>query len=201
MDQMIRSNIDSVTVMLNADEFARLRVYAQENGYGYDLESALRDRIRAFLNDRVGTNPPGKFFLVSGWYQPDKDNQMKTKNDIYLCSLRLPAELERSLRERMRITLQSLSATVAELLQEGMWLDLPRLSRALPEGEMVAVQVRLPASLVARLRERAGRTRRTQNAEIVFLLALALEHEADDGRLVRTALDGETECQVKGGTR
>lgn len=143
----------------------------------------------------------GKFFPVPGWYQPDKDNQMKTKNDIYLCSLRLPAELERALRERMRITLQSPSATVAELIQEGMWLDLPRLSRALPEGEMVAVQVRLPASLVARLRERAGRTRRTQNAEIVFLLALALEHEADDGRLVRTALDGETESQVKGGAR
>ncbi len=126
---------------------------------------------------------------------------MKTKNDIYLCSLRLPAELERALRERMRITLQSPSATVAELIQEGMWLDLPRLSRALPDGETVVVQVRLPASLVARLRERAGRTRRTQNAEIVFLLALALEHEADDGRLVRTALDGETETQVKGGAR
>lgn len=61
MEQMIRSNIDSVTVMLNADEFARLRVYAQENGYGYDLESALRDRIRAFLNDRVGTNPEQLF--------------------------------------------------------------------------------------------------------------------------------------------
>ena len=121
--------------------------------------------------------------------------------EISCFSLRLPADLEQSLRERMRITLQSLSATVAELIQEGMWLDLPRLSRALPEGEMVAVQVRLPASLVARLRERAGRTRRTQNAEIVFLLALALEHEADDGRLVRTALDSETECKVKGGTR
>ena len=121
--------------------------------------------------------------------------------EISCFSLRLPADLEQSLRERMRITLQSLSATVAELIQEGMWLDLPRLSRALPEGEMVAVQVRLPASLVARLRERAGRTRRTQNAEIVFLLALALEHEADDGRLVRTALDDETECQAKGGAR
>lgn len=63
MEQMIRSNIDSVTVMLNADEFARLRIYAQENGYGYDLESALRDRIRAFLNDRVGTNPRASFSL------------------------------------------------------------------------------------------------------------------------------------------
>lgn len=61
MEQMVRSNIDSVTVMLNAEEFARLRVYAQENGYGYDLESALRDRIRAFLNDRVGTNPEQTF--------------------------------------------------------------------------------------------------------------------------------------------
>ena len=68
-------------------------------------------------------------------------------------------------------------------------------------GRSMGRRRRLPASLVARLRERAGRTRRTQNAEIVFLLALALEHEADDGRLVRTALDGETESQVKGGAR
>lgn len=107
---------------------------------------------------------------------------MKTTNDIYPCSLRLPADLERLLRERMRITLRSLSATVAELIQEGMWLDLPRLSRALPDGDIVTVQVRLPASLVAQLRERLERTRRTQNAEVVFLLALALEHEAEDER-------------------
>ena len=71
--------------------------------------------------------------------------------EISCFSLRLPAELERALRERMRITLQSPSATVAELIQEGMWLDLPRLSRALPDGETVAVQVRLPASSILKV--------------------------------------------------
>lgn len=107
---------------------------------------------------------------------------MKNEFGIVSLSFRLPTEFERSLRERMRITLRSLSATVAELIQEGMWLDLPRLSRALPDGDIVTVQVRLPASLVAQLRERLERTRRTRNAEMVFLLALALEHEADDER-------------------
>lgn len=110
---------------------------------------------------------------------------MRGDAEISCFSLRLPADLEQLLRERMRITLRSLSATVAELIQEGMWLDLPRLSRALPDGDIVTVQVRLPASLVAQLRERLVRTRRTQNAEVVFLLALALEHEAEDERLAQ----------------
>lgn len=115
---------------------------------------------------------------------------------VMLVSFRLPRALERTLRERMAITLQSLSATVAGLLNEGMWIDRARLLRALPEGETVQLQVRLPRALVRQLRERLSRTGRTQNAEIVFLLASALEHEAEDGRLEAEQLAA---AGVKGG--
>lgn len=98
---------------------------------------------------------------------------------VLLVSFRLPRAMERTLRERMRITLRSLSATVAGLLNEGMWIDRARLLKTLPEGETVQLQVRLPRALVRQLRERLSRTGRTQNAEIVFLLASALEHEED----------------------
>lgn len=114
---------------------------------------------------------------------------------VLLVSFRLPRSMERALRERMGITLLSLSATVAGLLNEGMWVDRARLLRTLPDGETVQLQVRLPRDLVQRLRERLSRTGRTQNAEIVFLLASALEHEAEDGRLEAEQLA----AGVKGG--
>lgn len=98
-------------------------------------------------------------------------------------AMRVPVELEARLGERMRVTLRSLPATVGALLEEGMWLDLPRLARALPEGEKVQLVVRLPVGLVSRVRERLAWTGRSQNAEMVFLVASALEHEADDDRL------------------
>lgn len=107
---------------------------------------------------------------------------------MVVITFRIPAELNATLRERMRVTLMSPSATVAALLEEGMWMDVSRLMRMIPQGETVQLSLRLPAALVSRVRERMAWTGRSQNAEMVFLLASALEHEADDERLERVQM-------------
>lgn len=108
---------------------------------------------------------------------------MSENNEVRFLSMRLPRAMERALRERMAITLQSLSATVEGLVREGLWIDRARLLRALDE-DRVMVGVRLPEALCRQVEARAKVSGRlTMTAEVTFLVASALEHEAEDGRL------------------